>query len=274
MTIRILLGFVFAWATSFAAFAQAPNPGTVFRDCPDCPEMVVVPPGSFTMGSPPSEQGRDSDEGPQHAVTISRQFAAGKYEVTFDEWDACVREGGCYNPSDGGWGRGRRPVINVSWNDAKQYVEWLSRKTGQRYRLLTESEWEYVARAGTTTAFSFGSSITPQQANYDTKVSYAGSPVTTSRGQTAPVGSYALNAFGLHDVHGNVWEWTEDCWNGSYNGAPSDGNAWTSGDCGRRVLRGGSWGNDPRWLHSAYRLRYDSGFRVNLAFGLRVARTD
>lgn len=191
-------------------------PGTSLKDCEVCPEMVVIPAGSFMMGSPGSEAQRDSHEGPQHRVAIERPFAAGKYEVTFDEWDACVRENGCsYNPHDSGWGRGRRPVIYVSWNDAKAYAEWLSRKTGGNYRLLTEAEWEYVARAGTTTVFSFGNAIAPQQANYYNKVADAGSPVAASRGQTVPVGSYPANAFGLHDVHGNAWEWTEDCWNGS-----------------------------------------------------------
>ena len=247
---------------------EAMRPGRVFRDCDECPEMVVIPAGSFTMGSPAS-----SDEVPQHLVTIARQFAAGKFEVTFDECDVCVRESGCgHNPGDEGWGRGRRPVINVSWNDAKQYVRWLSRKTGWNYRLLSEAEWEYVTRAGTTTAFSWGNSITPQQANYRTTESYAGSPVTASyREQTVPVGSFEPNAFGLYDVHGNVWEWTEDCLNFKYYGAPADGSAWISGDCGYRVLRGGSWVNVPIAARSAFRLRNNSGNRYNY-FGFRVAR--
>lgn len=227
------------------------------------------------MGSPKSEPQRSSDEGPQHQVTISRAFAAGKYEVTFDEWDACVRESGCgQNPSDQGWGRGRRPVINISWDDAKQYVAWLSRKTGKSYRLLTEAEWEYVARAGTTTAFNTGASINPTQANYDTKVSYAGSPTATSQGRTVPVGSYSPNDFGLHDVHGNVWEWVEDCWNGSYAGAPGDGSAWASGNCALRVLRGGSWFNAPGIARSALRYVNVPALRVSYYFGLRVARTN
>lgn len=260
-------------AAALADSVQGLAPGTAFKDCDVCPEMVVVPAGSFMMGSPQSEQGRDSDEGPQHPVTISRQFAAGKYEVTFDEWDACVRERGCgHNPTDNGWGRGQRPVINVSWQDAKAYAEWLSSKTGRSYRLLTEAEWEYAARAGTMTAFSTGMTINPTQANYDATSSYAGSVTGPYRQQTVPVGSFQPNAFGLYDVHGNVWEWTEDCWNGSYNGAPSDGSAWTSGDCGQRVLRGGSWFNNPWRLRSAYRLR-DLRFRT-FTFGFRVARTD
>jgi len=275
---------------SMADGLQRLNPGAVFKDCDVCPEMVVIPAGSFTMGSPASEPERISDEGPQHQVTIARQFAAGKFEVTFDEWDVCVRESGCdHNPGDSGWGRGRRPVMNVSWDDAKQYVQWLSRKTGRSYRLLTEAEWEYVARAGTTTAFSWGNSITPQQANYNTKVSYAsytGSPgrdqdayasfdrlFEASCRQTVPVDSYAPNAFGLYDVHGNVWEWTEDCWNASYTGAPTNGNAWTGGDCGGRVLRGGSCSSSPRDLRSAVR-RYTTASIRDFSFGFRVARSD
>ena len=248
--------------------------GTVFRDCADCPEMVVIPAGSFTMGSSSSESGRYDDEGPQHPVRITSPFAAGKFEVTFDEWDACVRDRGCtQNPSDQGWGRGKRPVINVSWEDAKSYIQWLSRRTGKSYRLLTEAEWEYVARAGTTTAFSFGNSISPQQANYATTNSYAGSSVATTPRNTVTVGSYAPNAFGLYDVHGNVFEWTEDCFNANYNGAPSDGTAWMSGDCGRRVLRGGAWVSLPQLLRSAYRNGDDPAGRGS-GFGFRLARTD
>ena len=248
--------------------------GTVFRDCADCPEMVVIPAGSFTMGSSSSESGRYDDEGPQHPVRIASPFAAGKFEVTFDEWDACVRDRGCtLNPSDQGWGRGKRPVINVSWEDAKSYTQWLSRRTGKSYRLLTEAEWEYVARAGTTTTFSFGNSISPQQANYATTNSYAGSSVATTPRNTVTVGSYAPNAFGLYDVHGNVWEWTEDCFNANYNGAPSDGTAWMSGDCGRRVLRGGAWIVNPQILRSAYRNNVNPSGRFNF-IGFRLARTD
>ena len=254
------------------AAAQAVAPKSV-RDCDVCPEMVVIPAGNFMMGSPASEQGRDDDEGPQHQVTIPRPFAAGKFEVTFDEWDACVRERGCtHNPGDQGWGRGKRPVIDVSWNDAKQYTKWLSAKTGKSYRLLTEAEWEYVARAGTTTPFNTGANINPTQAKYDTTQSYAGSVTGAFRRQTVTVGSFQPNAFGLYDVHGNVWEWTEDCVNENYQGAPNDGSAWTSGDCARRVLRGGSWINLPQDLRSAVRLRPSSSDRYNF-FGFRVART-
>ena len=253
--------------------------GETFRDCDGCPEMVVIPAGSFTMGSPASEPGHDSEEEPQHQVDIARAFAAGKYEVTFDEWDACVREKGCsYSPSDNGRGRGKRPVINVSHRDAKMYTAWLSRKSSRNYRLLTEAEWEYVARAGTTTAFSSGASITPQQANYATTFSYAGSPVATSPRNAVPVGSYAPNAFGLYDVHGNVWEWTEDCWHASYSGAPSDGSARTSGECSQRVTRGGSWDSVPQSLRSAFRGKSTASFRISEygghVVGFRVSRAD
>ncbi len=253
----------------------AMRPGRMFRDCPECPEMVVVPAGSFTMGSPSSEEGHEDGEGPQHRVSIPAPFAVGKYEVTFSEWDACVTAGGCngYRPDDRGWGRGRRPVINVSWDDAKSYVGWLSRKTGKRYRLLSEAEWEYAARAGTTGPFHFGSTISTDQANYDGNYAYGSGRKGSYRRRSLPVGSFPANAFGLHDVHGNVWEWVEDCWHGSYAGAPTDGGAWVSGgDCGTRVLRGGSWDSLPRGLRFAYRGWYSSETRFN-GLGFRVSRT-
>ena len=195
------------------------------------------------MGSPSSERERYDNEGPQHRVTIIDAFAVGKYEVTFEEWDACVSAGGCggYRPDDEGWGRGRRPVINVSWEDAQRFVEWLREETGEPYRLLSEAEWEYVARAGTSTPFHTGGTISTSQANYDGNYTYGNGREGEYRERTVPVGSFGANAFGLHDVHGNVWEWVEDCWNDSYRGAPSDGSAWERGDCSSRVYRGGSW---------------------------------
>ncbi len=252
------LGFVLAAAPEGR---RGPEAGSAFRDCPQCPEMVVVPAGSFMMGSPPSEKYRSSDEGPRRRVTFGHAFAAGKYEVTFAEWDACASDGGCggRRPGDQDWGRGKRPVIFVSWEDAKSYARWLSRKTGKAYRLLSEAEWEYAARAGTTGPYHTGGTIATDQANYDI-------------GQTVPVGSFGGSDFGLHDMHGNVWEWVEDCWNGSYAGAPSDGSAWESGNCGRRILRGGSWGGDPGYLRSANRYGIVTGYRSNVA-GFRVART-
>jgi formylglycine-generating enzyme required for sulfatase activity len=239
-----------------------------FKECSNCPEMVVVPAGSFRMGSPASEPGRGADEGPQHTVTFARQFAVGQFELTFDEWDACVADGGCngYKPSDQGWGRGRRPVINVSWNDAKVYIAWLSNKTGKTYRLLTETEYEYAARAGTQTAYPLGNSIGRNNANCN------GCGSQWDFKQTAPVGSFAANGFGLYDMVGNVWQWTEDCYHESYSGAPADGSAWTSGDCSRRVVRGGSWGISWGVLRSAFRFRFTSGDQGS-SLGFRVGRT-
>ena len=238
--------------------------GDTFQDCPECPEMVVVPEGSFMMGSTAG----DGDERPVHEVTIARPFAVGVHEVTFEGWDWCVSDGGCggYRPDDEGWGRGKRPVINVSWNDAKAYVRWLSGRTGKRYRLPSEAEWEYVARAGTKAAYWWGYAIGRNRANCD------GCGSRWDDEQTAPVGSFPANPFGLYDVHGNVWEWVEDCWNDSYHGAPSDGSAWESGNCSRRVLRGGSWFINPGFLRSADRVRDTSGGRSDL-IGFRVART-
>ena len=239
-------------------------PGAVFRDCDDCPEMVVVPAGTFLMGSSASEVGRAQDEGPQHSVTIRDPFAVGIYEVTFDEWDACVREGGCggYRPRDRGWGRGRRPVIYVNWEDAQRYAEWLARETGHRYRLLSEAEWEYVARAGSTTPFHTGGTISKDQANYG-----------RIRNQTLAVGTFEPNGYGLYDVHGNVWEWVQDCWNGSYQGAPADGSAWERGSCGRRVVRGASWYSYSGALRSANRAWNNTGNGRDHFYGFRVART-
>ena len=204
-----------------ALLAEASKPkwpeGKKFRDCAECPELVVVPSGSFDMGSPSWEKGRSDDEGPVHRVTFEEPFAAGVYEVTFREWDACHRAGGCsHDPGDRGWGRGDRPVINVSWSDAKEYVRWLSGRTGEEYRLLSESEWEHAARAGTTGPFHFGTTISPDQANYDGRYTYGTGRKGRYRERTVPVGSFSPNAFGLHDVHGNVREWVEDCWHGSY----------------------------------------------------------
>ena len=257
--------------------ADPGGPGRVIRDCPACPEMVALPAGEFMMGSPESEKGRNKDEGPQRKVTIARPFAVGKFEVTFAQWDACVAEGGCtHKPGDESWGRGRRPVINVSWDDAKQFVVWLAKKTGKPYRLLTEAEWEYAARAVTKASdphapFSTGATINYKQANYDANFTYNKGPQGVYRQKTLDVGSLPRNAFGLHDMHGNVWEWVEDCYRDSYRGAPTDGSAVTSGDCSLRILRGGSWNYYPQLLRSAYRYATAGGIRVENV-GLRVAR--
>ena len=254
------------------------RPGTKFRDCPECPEMVVVPAGSFMMGSPASEEGRRDDEGPVRRVTIAELFAVGVHEVTFGEWDACVSAGGCdgYRPDDRGWGRGNRPVIRVNWDDARAYVDWLSGETGESYRLLSESEWEYAARSGTSTARYWGESESGQcryanGADASTDFDWR-TGCDDGYSRTAPVGSFAANVFGLHDMSGNVFEWVEDCWNGSYSGAPRDGSAWESGNCSARVLRGGSWFDYPRDLRSAVRFRLETGGRGSV-IGFRVART-
>ena len=241
--------------------------GKVFQDCSTCPSMVVVPSGSFTMGSPAGERGRDDDEGPQHGVRIAK-FAVGRFEVTFAEWDACVADGGCdgYSPKDKGWGRGNRPAINVSWDQAKSYVAWLTGKTGKPYRLLTEAEWEYAARAGTSSAFATGETIGASQAQL-------GGASGNAR-QTVPIGSFAPNAFGLHDMHGNVWEWVEDCWHDDYENAPEEGAAWldaNDGACGFRIYRGGSWFNIASVLRSANRTGSPPDFSIS-NIGLRVAR--
>ena len=254
--------------------ASEPGFGERFRDCPECPDMVVVPGGTFLMGTLESEAGSQGEERPVHAVSVP-SFAAGVYEVTFAEWDACVAAGGCggHSPDDRGQGRGPFPVIHVGWGDAQSYVEWLSGRTGHRYRLLSESEWEYAARAGTTGPFHTGSTISTDQANYDGRYIYGGGVRGENRKRTLPVGSFPANGFGLHDVHGNLWEWVRDCWNDNYRGAPSDGSAWESGDCAGRVLRGGSWDSGPRILRSAIRVRGDTRVRSSYIFGFRVART-
>ncbi len=253
-----------------------PGSGESFKDCPHCPEMVVVPAGSFVMGSPESEPEREEYEGPQHGVRIAKPFAVGKFAVTFAEWNACEADDGCggHIPDDRGWGRGNRPVINVSWDNAKAYVKWLSKKTGKEYRLLSEAEREYAARAGTQTPFWWGSSITPDQANYagDAEPYQGGGQKGEDRQKTLPVKSFQPNPWGLYQVHGNVGEWVEDCWNESYNGAPTDGSARTTGDCSQRVTRNCSWSNSPALLRAALRYRAGTAFR-NSSVGFRVART-
>ena len=273
---RLAIAIILGGALALVAPAHAEEkqgaeaelkPGHMFRDCAECPEMVVVPTGTFIMGSPASEPERLDTEDPQRRVTIARPIAVGRYEVTFAEWDACVSAGGCsYAPHDGsvgfglGFGRGKRPVINVSWDDTKQYVSWINGKVGKQvYRLLTEAEWEYAARAGATTPYAFGATLSERLAQF-------------SADRTAPVGSFPPNEFGLSDMHGNVSEWVQDCWNGSYEGAPTDGSAWTTGECGRRVVRGGSWMQPQRYLRAAYRDANSSDARGYL-LGFRLART-
>jgi formylglycine-generating enzyme required for sulfatase activity len=236
------------------------DPGEIFRDCEACPELVVVPPGDFTMGSNDTPY-----EKPEHAITIRRSFAIGRREVTFAEWDQCADAGICkHRPDDHGWGRGDRPAINISWDDAKLFVAWLSQKTGQKYRLPSEAEWEYAARAGTKTPFWWGREAGTGHAQCDT----CGSPASK---QVAVTGSFRPNGFGLYDTAGNAAEWVEDCWNDNYRNAPKDGAAWTSGDCRLRVLRGGNFLSKATEVRSASRFRYDVDVRY-YANGFRVMR--
>jgi formylglycine-generating enzyme required for sulfatase activity len=236
-----------------------------FSDCAvACPLMVVIPAGKFTMGSPENEAGRTAGEGPQHEVTIAEPLAISKCEVTFDQWDACVAAAACPS-AEGAWGRGAMPVINVSWDDAKVYVAWLSRLTGKAYRLPSEAEWEYAARADSTTRYSWGDEPGIGNANCN---GCAGAAIL----QTVPVGSFRSNAFGLFDMLGNVWEWVEDIWHDSYVGAPIDGSAWLeAGDPNYRVIRGGSWHNEPELVRAAFRVDRESKVRFD-TLGFRVAR--
>jgi formylglycine-generating enzyme required for sulfatase activity len=277
------------------ALSVTPGSGKSFRDCPQCPEMVVVPAGSFMMGSPASE-----NAGPQHRVTITRPFAVGKLEVTVGELETFVRESDrfvgdwCWTFEGGKLDyrsdrsfrhsgfvqHARHPAACVSWDDASAFVDWLSRKTGKSYRLLTEAEWEYVARAGTTTRYHFGDNerdsctygnVADQtvKKNKDWDKDWTIADCRDGHLHTAPAGSFRPNAFGLHDVHGNVWEWVRDCWNRSYSGAPSDGSARTTENCQSRVLRGGSWRDGP--MGSALRYWASPHYRES-GFGFRVAR--
>ncbi len=252
-----------------------------FRDCPDaCPEMVVVPQGSFAMGSPAkkrealnSELGEFfANEGPRKVVTIAKPFAVGVFEVTWAQWGECVAEGACNGAApeatggDNGWGKGKHPVIEVSWHHAKTYTAWLSEKTGYKYRLLTEAEWEYAARAKSQTNFSWGEKVDRAKANCN------GCGSKWDNHQTAEVGEFPPNDFGIYDMHGNVAEWVEDCWEDSYESLPSDGSARTKDKCLLRVVRGGAWNLRPMYLRSAARDCYHPGDQLNTV-GFRVART-
>ncbi len=276
------------WATAFLgrgytdAALSSPRPGDRFADCVDtpsddqsrhrirryCPDMIVVPPGKLLMG-----QQFTREEQPQHEVTIAGPFAVSRFAVTFDQWDACVAGGGCdnYRPGDASWGRGTRPVIYVNSQDAQNYVDWLNRMAGTRsYRLLSEAEFEYAARSGSTTQYPWGDDVGENNANCDgCKSEWDG------KLQTAPVGSFAANSFGLFDMQGNVWQWVEDCWHEDYEGAPKNGAAWKTActpDDGGRVLRGGSWVDPPENMRSANRNGTSSVSR-NSRLGFRVGRT-
>lgn len=251
-----------------AAQEQALKPKDSFKECTDCPQMMVVPAGAFTMGSPANEPGHKPSEDPQHTVTVAKAFAVSEFELTFANWDACAADGGCdANISDGGFGRAAQPVINVTWDDARRYAAWLSAITGKPYRLLSEAEYEYTARAGSKTAYPWGDAIGAGNANC---VTCGG---RWNGKQPAPVGSFAANPFGLYDMIGNVWEWVEDCTHPNYTGAPQDGSAWTTGKkCGGHVARGGTFNVLPAGLRSGSRLLITSN-SLYFNLGFRVART-
>lgn len=233
-------------------------------DCDNCPEMVVLQPGSFSMG----DNRGDRSEKPAHRVTIRKPFAIGKYEVTLAQWNACVAAGACKALADTSAAglSDMSPARDLSWNDAQRYVRWLSKLTGQSYRLPTEAEWEYAARAGTSSRYWWGQKMESGKAN----CKECGGEWNNDA--PARVDAFPANPFGIYGMNGGVWEWVEDCWHKSYAGAPSDGSAWTSHDCRENVIRGGSWRNDSTYAHSASRFRYDTAVRYILN-GFRVAKS-
>ena len=280
---RIRIAAAFSQPVGLEWFRPGLGETEWFKDLAIGPEMVAVPAGRFLMGSPEDEPERFPNEGPQHKVTIPGPFAIGRFAVTFDEWDAAQEDKDWQRitgraprqPRDGGWGRGSRPVTGVSWDDAQAYTKWLSGKTGNEYRLPSEAEWEYACRAGSVTPFWWGTSITTEQANYDGRgFAYSGGGRKGEfRQQTLPVQCFEPNPWGLYQVHGNVWEWCEDLWHSNYIEAPANGSAWTDGDTNLRVLRGGSWINNPRGLRSAFRNNNFSLFGHRNRFrGFRAVR--
>ncbi|HSU05593.1 MAG TPA: SUMF1/EgtB/PvdO family nonheme iron enzyme [Acetobacteraceae bacterium] len=245
--------------------APPPRPaesnGREFRDCENCPIMVAIPAGEFTMGS-----NADPSERPIHRVHV-RPFAIGKFELSVAEWQACVDAGACtYKPASHDANPGRRPMANLSWEDAAQYLRWLEKITGKPYRLLTEAEWEYAARAGTATRYAWGEEVRPGRADCE------GCGPTHDRARPADLGSFPPNAWGLYDMEGNIAEWVDDCWHSSYQGAPAGGEAWRSASCGTHVLRGGSWNNPPSDITVSSRNFYDGNVRYP-GNGMRVGMT-
>ncbi len=286
-------------AAKASGAARTPKAGRIFRDCPGCPEMVVIPAGNFKIGSHGSEDGRDDDEGPVHQVNVAA-FALGKTEITRGQFAAFVNktkysaDDKCWTLKHGkfeerseNWRQpgypqdDKHPVACINWNDAKAYAEWLSRKTGKQYRLPTEAEWEYSARGNTSTArywgdnpddackYSNGADKTAQEQVHGA-TSWSIHKCTDSFAYTAPVGSFKANAFGLNDMLGNLWEWTEDSYHDSYNGAPTDGSAW-QGDGKKHALRGGSWNSSPQKVRAAIRYKNRSALRFSI-FGFRLSR--
>lgn len=279
---RMALAFFLRSTVAFAGLAwvsvvsAAP---TSMRDCEQCPELVVIPAGQFTMGATPGEQGAEDDEGPPHVVTIAKPFALGKYEVTYDEWEACVADKACERTPDEGWGRGKRPVLYVNYDQAVGYTKWLSAKTGKVYRLPSEAEWEYAARAGSDQPRYWGADAArtcdfangyDEAANAKYRFGWKPFPCNDRSVETALVGSYVPNAFGLQDTLGNVWEWVADCY-APYAGAPTDGSAVAVDGCKKRISRGGSWNVFPVWVRVSYRYGLEPGLKSN-NLGLRVLR--
>jgi formylglycine-generating enzyme required for sulfatase activity len=265
-------------ATSAPALENVGQGGQVFRDCTLCPVMVVIPAGSGLIGSPVGESGHEASEEPRRSIRFGRAFAVSRDSITFAEWDSCVAEGGCDNfiPGDMGWGRGSQPLVLVSWNDAKSYVSWLSKKTNQTYRLLSESEWEYSARACRSATcidwtFWFGDVINPDIATYDWRYSYAGGRKAKAPHKPQQTNSFGPNPFGLFNMAGNVAQWVEDCWKSDLRDLPGDGSPRLSGDCSAHVIRGGSWKDEPIDLRSAAR-KYDTVSAREPGIGFRVAR--
>lgn len=250
-----------------------PAASAAWRDCeqPACPWLVSVPAGRFQMGSPAKESERELNEGPQREVRVPA-FAIGRTEVSFEQWEACVAAGGCPPQTrDERWGRGQRPVIHIRYEMAQRYVQWLSAKTGQRYRLPSEAEWEYAARAGTRTPFSFSEVFDTERVNVAGGFTYDGSKPGIDRQRSVPVGSLPANPWGLHEMHGNVQEWVQDCWHESYRGAPKDARPWTDNcDEPRQVLRGGNWYDRASFARSAFRGGLWAGSAAGT--GLRVVR--
>jgi formylglycine-generating enzyme required for sulfatase activity len=273
MVLRCIV-FVFVAALAVSAYGAGPVAGTLLRDRlkggGEGPELVTIPAGSFQMGA--VHGGGDSDEKPVHLVTIPRPFAIGRYEVTFEEYDRFCTATGREKPKDGrrwfpfsNWGRERRPAINVTWDDAVAYTSWLSEQTGKRYRLPSESEWEYAAKAGSEDRYWWGFSVGEKRAN----CKECGSQWDGKK--TSPVGSFPASPFGLFDTAGNAWEWCQDRWHETYQGAPTDGTAWDNGQDQRRVQRGGSFGSKPRYIRSSARGRGKPTDRY-VYLGFRVVR--
>ncbi|MEQ9506986.1 MAG: SUMF1/EgtB/PvdO family nonheme iron enzyme [Hyphomonas sp.] len=276
----VVLGAIAAW-NWFLPVRGASVEAVVFSDCEGCPEMVAVPTGSYAMGVPPRTRYRllnliGIEAGPRRVVTISEPFALGRTEVTFDQWAACVADGGCdgHVPADEGWGRGSRPVVHVSWNNAQAYVQWLSQKTGHRYRLPTEAEWEYAARAGTRLhPYPWGRFASHDMASYGEDECPPCTGVVSGKDVwegTAPVASFPPNGWGFHDMNGNVYEWTLDCLAEFEPGAFGQAAVTVEG-CEQTVMRGGAWYSDPGRINNFYRAHNPPEWS-DWVIGFRVAR--